>query len=605
MSDNNQGKRPDSITWQFPEPVHPQARPQGPQHTYTQRTPHQRPPQQRPVPTQAPRPHAETASRPGEYPPDPHARGQEAKQPRPEPQGEYPGSAYERTSLAPSEQANRTPAPPKAAEWSRPSSKTPNTPFTNSQGTPVLDDDNSKTVGRRGFVVLSDTYLIEKLAHFNRERIPERVVHAKGAGAFGTFKLHQSMGQYTCAKVFTDTSRATDVFVRFSTVIGGRGSADTSRDPRGFAVKFYTEQGNLDIVGNHMPVFFIRDAINFPDVIHSLKPSPDTNLIDRERFWDFISNMPEATNMITWLYSDYGTIKSYRKIDGFGVNTYVFVNGGGKRHYIKYHWKSRQGIETITADEATLLAGTDPDIAVTDLYNAIAQGDYPSYDLYIQAMDPALEHSLAFDPLDDTKIWPEEQFPLIHVGTMTLNKNPDNFFAQVEQAAFCPANIVPGIEFSADKMLVPRSFGYADAQRYRVGPNFPQLPINKPAVPVANHLQDGSMAYDYKTGPVNYSPNTLDGNRPPYANLNNPIGPFVEGDLQQQPIAKTDNFTQAGERYNSYTETEKQALNQNIAKELAYVRPEIVEKVVSYFAMADESFAAGVREAMRAVRTSD
>ena len=609
MSDNNNGgKRPDSITWQFPEPIHQQARPQGPQRPHTQRTPYQRPPQQRPqpqnAPTQAPQTPPEAAPHPGAAPQNAYDRGEQARRQTPDPAGEHPGSAYERTSLAPSEQDPRTPPPNKPAQRGRPQPKTPDTPFTNSFGAPVLDDDNSKTVGRRGFAVLSEPYLIEKLAHFNRERIPERVVHAKGAGAMGTFKLHQSMSRYTTAKVFTDTSRATDVFVRFSTVIGGRGSADTARDPRGFAVKFYTEEGNLDIVGNHIPVFFIRDAINFPDVIHSLKPSPDTNLIDPERFWDFVSNMPEATNMITWLYSDYGTIKSYRMVDGFGVNTYVFINSSGKRHYIKYHWKSRQGIESITAAEAKALAGTQPDIAVEDLYDAIARGDYPSYDLYIQVMDPALELSLPFDPLDDTKIWPEEDFPLIRVGTMTLNKNPENFFAQVEQSAFCPANIVPGIEFSADKMLVPRTFGYADAHRYRIGPNFAQLPINKPVVPVANHLQDGAMAYDYRPGDVNYSPNTLDGGRPPYANLNNPIGPFVEGELQQQAIAKTDNFTQAGERYNSYSEAEKRALCQNIASELAYVRPEIAEKVLGYFAMADEALAAGVREAMRAIRAT-
>lgn len=612
MSDNNNnnnGNRPDSITWQFPEPIRQQTRPQGPQRSHVQRTPYQRQPPQQPQ-QQAGRPQTpitkpEAVPAQGERPQNAMERQEQARQPRVDPPEEYPESAYERTSLAPSEQEPRTPPPDKPVRRSRPQPSTPNTPFTDSLGAPVLDDDNSKTVGRRGFAVLSQPYLIEKLAHFNRERIPERVVHAKGAGAMGTFKLHQSMHQYTTAKVFTDTSRATDVFVRFSTVIGGRGSADTARDPRGFAVKFYTEQGNLDIVGNHIPVFFIRDAINFPDVIHSLKPSPDTNLIDPERFWDFVSNMPEATNMVTWLYSDYGTIKSYRKVDGFGVNTYVFINGSGKRHYIKYHWKSCQGIESITAAEAKALAGTDPDIAVEDLHDAIARGDYPSYDLYIQAMDPALELSLPFDPLDDTKIWPEKQFPLIRVGTMTLNKNPENFFAQVEQAAFCPANIVPGIEFSADKMLVPRTFGYADAHRYRIGPNFAQLPINKPIVPVANHLQDGAMAYDYRPGEVNYSPNTLDGGRPPYADLSNPIGPFAEGDLQQQTIAKTDNFTQAGERYNSYSDAEKQALQQNIASELAYVRPEIAEKVLSYFAMADEALATGVREAMRAIRASD
>ena len=352
--------------------------------------------------------------------------------------------------------------------------------LTDSLGRPVSNDTNSITVGADGPVLLEDIHLIDKLAHFDRERIPERVVHAKGAGAFGNFVTYNSMEEYTMADFLNRKEKVTPVLVRFSTVIGGRGSADTVRDPRGFATKFYTNEGIYDLVGNDLPVFFIRDGIKFPDVIHSLKPSPETNVVDPQRFWDFVSLSPEATHMITWLYSDRGTIKDYRNVEGFGVNTFIWVNRNSVRHFVKFHWKTKQGVETIDRFEAQRLAGTDPDIAVKRLHDAIARGDHPKYELCVQLMRPEEADSLPFDPLDDTKTWPEDLFPLIKVGMMTLNKNPDNFFAQVEQAAFCPGNIIPGVEFSADKMLQGRSFSYLDTQRHRIGPNFMQLPVNKP-----------------------------------------------------------------------------------------------------------------------------
>ena len=330
---------------------------------------------------------------------------------------------------------------------------------------------------------MQDVHLIEKLAHFDRERIPERVVHAKGAGAHGYFQVFKSMAKYTCAKLLQDPKKKTPVFVRFSTVVGARGSAETVRDPRGFAVKFYTEDGNYDLVGNNLPVFFIRDAIKFPDMVHAFKPAPDTNIPTsssaNSRFWDFISLSPESTHMITWLFSDRGTVRSFRKMEGFGVNTYVWVNAEGKTVYVKYHWKPNDGIETIDRQEATRLAGEDPDIATRDLYDTIASGKTVGFELHVQIMEIADELKQNFDPLDATKTWPEDKFPLMPVGKMVLNRNAENYFAEVEQAAFCPASIIPGIDFSADKLLQGRIFSYADTQRYRLGPNYLQIPINQ------------------------------------------------------------------------------------------------------------------------------
>ena len=461
---------------------------------------------------------------------------------------------------------------------------------TDSLGVPIANDNNSLTVGNNGPVLMEDVQLHNKLAHFDRERIPERVVHAKGAGAFGYFECCRCMSNYTMANFLQKPGQRTKVGVRFSTVIGSKGSADTVRDPRGFAVKFYTNCGNYDIVGNNLPVFFIRDAIRFPDVIHALKPSPDTNMRDPERFWDFVSLMPEATHMITWVYSDRGTIKDYRYMDGFGVNTYVWVNAKGKRVFVKYHWKSQQGIQTINRFEADKLAGTNPDIAVENLHHAIACGNYPKWELNVQLLDPNDYDCLDFNPLDDTKIWPEDQFPLIPVGMMTLTENPKNFFAQVEQMAFCPGNIIPGVEFSADKMLQGRSFSYIDTQRHRLGTNFAQLPVNRPISPVCNNERDGEATYEFNPEPINYSPNSLNNNRPyPYP-IPTSDSFCVSGSPTRAPIDYPNDFQQAGEHYLSLNKCERLALCDNIAVELAQCKNDIIDRVLYYFKQANPEF---------------
>ena len=459
--------------------------------------------------------------------------------------------------------------------------------LTTNQGVPVPDNQNSLTVGERGPALLQDVHLIEKLAHFDRERIPERVVHAKGAGAHGYFQAYKSMAQYTCAKFLQDPAKQTPVFVRFSTVVGARGSADTARDPRGFAVKFYTEEGNYDLVGNNLPVFFIRDAIKFPDMVHAFKPAPDTNIQSPNRFWDFISLTPEATHMITWLFSDRGTVKSYRKMEGFGVNTYKWVNAEGKAVYVKYHWKPLAGIETIDRHEATRLAGDDPDIATRDLYEWIASSKTVEYELHVQIMEIADELKQPFDPLDPTKTWPEDSFPLVKVGRMVLNHNPENYFAEVEQATFCPASIVPGIELSADKLLQGRVFSYADTQRYRLGANYLQLPVNRPRVPVNNNQRDGFMQYaPYGGGTVNYKPNTLAGGMPKEAPDMPSEHYHLEGDVAREKIRLTNDFEQAGERYRSLSKVDQDHLVDNIVDDLGKADKPIQRRMIENLAKA-------------------
>lgn len=475
--------------------------------------------------------------------------------------------------------------------------------LTTNQGIPVADNQNSLTVGERGPVLLQDVQMIEKLAHFDRERIPERVVHAKGAGAHGYFQAYRSMAQFTKASFLQDPERQTPIFVRFSTVVGAKGSADTLRDPRGFAVKFYTEEGNYDLVGNNLPVFFIRDAIKFPDMVHSFKPAPENNIPTsssaNSRFWDFISLTPESTHMITWLFSDRGTIRSYRTMEGFGVNTYKWVNAAGKAVYVKYHWKPAAGIHTIDRHEATRLAGEDPDIATRDLYDTIASGQTVEFELNVQIMEIADELKQDFDPLDATKTWPEDRFPLIPVGKMVLNRNPENFFAETEQAAFCPASVVPGIEFSADKLLQGRTFSYADTQRYRLGANYLQLPINRPRVPVYNNQRDGAMQYGpYGGGTVNYEPNSLAGGNPHEASVAHPEVYHLDGDTVRQKIHLANDFTQAGERYRSLDKTDQDHLIDNITSSLGHAEVAIQERMAVNLAKADPELGRRVREGL-------
>jgi catalase len=472
--------------------------------------------------------------------------------------------------------------------------------LTTNQGVPVSDNQNSLTIGERGPVLLQDVHLIEKLAHFDRERIPERVVHAKGAGAHGYFQVYKSMAKYTCAKFLQDPKKKTPVFVRFSTVVPFRGSADTVRDPRGFAVKFYTEDGNYDLVGNNLPVFFIRDAIKFPDMVHSFKPAPDTNIANDNRFWDFISLTPESTHMITWLFSDRGTVKSYRKMEGFGVNTYKWVNAEGKAVYVKYHWKPKDGIETIDRHEATRLAGEDPDIATRDLYETISSGKTVEFEMHVQIMEIADELKQNFDPLDVTKIWPEDRFPLMPVGKMVLNRNPENYFAEVEQAAFCPASIVPGIDFSADKLLQGRIFSYADTQRHRLGANYLQLPVNRPQVPVSNNQRDGAMQYGpYGGGTVNYEPNTLAGGMPHEAPTVSIEEFAVNGRVMRKKISLTNDFRQAGERYRSLSSVDQDHLVDNVVDSLGKADKPIQQRMISNFEKADPELAKRIRKGLK------
>jgi len=475
--------------------------------------------------------------------------------------------------------------------------------LTTNQGVPITDNQNSLTVGERGPVLLQDVQFIEKMAHFDRERIPERVVHAKGAGAHGYFQVYKSITPFTNASFLQDPKKKTPVFVRFSTVTGGRGSADTVRDPRGFAVKFYTEEGNYDLVGNNLPVFFIRDAIKFPDMVHAFKGAPDNNIPSassaHNRFWDFISLTPESTHMIIWLFSDRGTPKSYRMMEGFGVNTYVWVNSEGKRVYVKYHWKPKLGVHSLDRHEATRLAGVDPDYLIRDLFDTIANGGEVGYELCVQLMEIKDELKQDFDPLDPTKTWPEDKFPLMPVGKMVLNRNPENFFAEVEQAAFCPASIVPGVEFSADKLLQGRIFSYADTQRHRLGANYLQLSINRPTVEVNNSQRDGAMQLGEFGGPVNYEPSSLAGGSPMEAPAGTPSTYRVEGEVTRKKISKTNDFQQAGEKYRSLSKMDKEHLVDNFVADLMSIDKRIQQRVIVNLTEADPMLGKSVVEGLK------
>jgi len=467
--------------------------------------------------------------------------------------------------------------------------------LTTNQGAPVTDDQNSLSVGERGPVLIQDNVLLEKTAQFDRERIPERVVHAKGAGAHGYFKPYKNMSRFTKANFLQEPSKETPIFVRFSIVVGSKGVADTVRDVRGFAIKFYTEEGNYDLVGNHIPVFFIRDAIKFPDLIHALKPDPVSNIPGdssaNSRFWDYMSLTPEATNMLTYLFSDIGTIKSYRFIEGFSVNTYKWVNAKGKAVYVKYHWKPLGGIQSINSAESKRLAGIDPDIASRDLFDTIAKGIPVEYELFVQLMEIEDEDKFDFDPLDDTKVWPEDKLPLMPVGKIVLNKNPENFFAEVEQSAFCPATIVPGIEFSNDKILQGRVFSYTDTQRYRLGTNYLEIPINRPKVPVNNNQQDGLMQIMPNHGSINYYPNSLGSGHPMQAPENGtPGSSYVKGNEVRIPISKKNDYAQAGERYRNLNTIEQDHLVSNIVESLSAAIKPIQERMLVHFMKANKEF---------------
>lgn len=391
--------------------------------------------------------------------------------------------------------------------------------LTTNQGLCVSHTDDSLKAGTRGPTLMEDFHFREKMTHFDHERIPERVVHARGFGAHGYFQVYEPMTEFTRAKFLQDPSVKTPVFVRFSTVVGSRGSADTVRDVRGFATKFYTGEGNYDLVANNIPVFFIQDAIKFPDVVHSIKPEPHNEIPQasaaHDTFWDFIVNTPEITHMIMWLLSDRAIPRSFRMMEGFGVNTFRFVNAQGKARFVKFHWKPLLGVHSLVWDESQKLAGKDPDYHRRDLWDAINMGDYPEYELGVQMLEEEEEFKFDFDILDPTKFWPEEAIPVRRIGKMTLNRNVDNFFAETEQVAFHPANVVPGIDFTNDQLLQGRLFSYLDTQLIRLGgPNFHEIPINRPVAPVHNNQRDGYHRMTIDRGRVSYFPNSLQGNAP-------------------------------------------------------------------------------------------
>ncbi|MFY0572736.1 catalase [Archangium lansingense] len=470
-------------------------------------------------------------------------------------------------------------------------------PLTTDTGSPVGSNQSSKTAGPRGGILLEDFHLIEKLARFDRERIPERVVHARGVGAYGSFESYGDFSQLTRASIFSAKGKKTPMFVRFSTVIHPGGSPETVRDPRGFALKFYTDEGNWDLVGNNLPVFFIRDAIKFPDMVHSLKPSPITNRQDPNRFFDFFSHVPESTHMLTQVYSDLGIPANYRQMNGHGVHAFKFVNAKGEVRYAKFNWKSLQGVKSLTAEEATRIQGEDFQHATHDLYTAIGKGQFPSWELSAQVLDPKDLDSFTFDPLDATKVWPEDKVPSIKLGKFTLDRMPDNFFEETEQAAFSPGVQPSGIEPSEDRLLQGRLFSYADTQRYRVGANYQSLPVNRARAQVNNNNQGGSMNIGNTKSDVNYEPSITreTEDAPAYLLSRAPLN----GTTQQAAIEKTDNFSQAGTFYLALSPVERERLVKNLAADLGQVRDARVKaRMVGFFFSANAEYGTKLAKAV-------
>jgi len=472
--------------------------------------------------------------------------------------------------------------------------------YTTSFGAPVDDDINSKTAGSKGPLLLQDTHLLEKLGHFDRERIPERVVHAKGAGAHGYFEVTSDITKYTRVKFLSEIGKRTDVFARFSTVGGEKGSADAERDPRGFAVKFYTEEGNYDMTGNNTPVFFIRDPMKFPDFIHTQKRHPGTNLKDADMFWDFLSLTPESIHQVTILFSDRGTPRTFRNMNGYSSHTFKWYNDKGEYCWVQYHFKTEQGIQNLTRDEATKLKGEDPDHATRDLYKAIERGEYPSWRVEVQIMTPEQAKEYRFDPFDITKVWFHNDFPPITIGRMVLNRNPKNYFADVEQAAFSPANFVPGIAASPDKMLQGRLFSYHDTHIHRLGPNYHLLPINRPKATKVNYYQrDGSMSFGDNSGDnPNYYPNSFGGPEPQPSAAEPGFG--VSGTAGRHPYTLSDDdFFQAGELYRRVmTDEDRDHIIGNITTHLCNARKRIQLRQTAIFYKADPDYGSRVAKGL-------
>lgn len=472
--------------------------------------------------------------------------------------------------------------------------------LTTNSGIPVAENQNSRTAGERGPLLLEDSWLIEKLANFNREVIPERRMHAKGAGAYGTFTVTNDITQYTCARLFSDIGKVTKVFVRFSTVAGFRGAADAERDIRGFAVKFYTEEGNWDLVGNNTPVFFLRDAHHFPDLNHVVKKSPATGLHSPAANWDFWTSLPEALHQITITMSDDGIPKSYRNMHGFGSHTFSMYNSAKQRVWIKFHWVCQQPIEFLTDAEAEKLCGMDRDSHIRDLYEAIERKDFPRWQLCIQVMTDDEAKKFPFNPFDLTKEWSKDDFPLIEVGMMELNANYKNYFAEVEQSAFNPANMVPGIGPSPDKMLQARLFAYGDAQRYRLGVNHHLIPVNRPLNTVNGYSRDGMMRtdgnYDDK---ISYEPNSYGKWLQAKHYAMPPTDVDGEGNYYSFKCDDADYFQQPGERFRAMTVEQQQRLFENTARSMQGVPDFIKKKHIMHCSKADEHYGAGVAMAIK------
>lgn len=477
--------------------------------------------------------------------------------------------------------------------------------LTTASGHPVADNQNSLTAGARGPIVFEDFHLFEKLAHFNRERIPERVVHAKGSGAFGHLVVTKDITRYTRAKLFSEVGKQTPLFLRFSTVGGEAGSADTERDPRGFALKLYTEEGVWDLVGNNTPVFFIRDPSKFPDFVHTQKRHPQTHLKDATMQWDFWSMHPESLHQVTILFSDRGIPDGYRYMDGFGSHTFSMLNAKNERFYVKYHFKTKQGIRNLSPQKASELAGSDPDYAQRDLYEAIERGEHPRWTMSIQVMPEADAEAYAINPFDLTKVWPFSDYPRIEVGEVVLDRNPQNYFADVEQAAFAPSAVVPGLGFSPDRVLQGRLFSYADAHRYRLGVNYHQIPVNKPLNEVTHYHRDGGIRIDGNGGSAhNYHPNSFDEvgevqvSDPPASAM---VGAVARHDHR----GDRDHYSQAGALYRIMSETQKALLTSNIVGAMRSVPQFIKERQLAHFKQADADYGARVEKGLAAVTPGD
>lgn len=481
--------------------------------------------------------------------------------------------------------------------------------LTTRQGHPVTDNQNIRTIGNRGPATLENYHFIEKISHFDREEVPERVVHARGAGAFGYFETYGKVGdepveKYTRAKVFSGAGKQTPLMVRFSTVAGSKDSPETARDPRGFAVKMYTEDGNWDLVGNNLKIFFIRDAMKFPDMIHAFKADPASNIPSPQRMFDFVSRSPEATHMITFLFSPWGIPATYRHMQGSGVNTYKWVNEKGEAVLVKYHWEPKQGIRNLTQEEADAIQAKNVGHATQDLYESIERGEYPEWELFVQIMSDDEHPELDFDPLDDTKLWPPDQFPFLPVGKMVLNRNPIDYHAEIEQAAFGTGVLVDGLDFSDDKMLQGRTFSYSDTQRYRVGANYLKLPVNAPKVPVRTNQHRGQMDVhrpDEAGGNphVNYEPSMIGGLQEAEKTEHIKHEPQYNAKATSAPIDRENNYGQAGETYRSFEDWEREELIKNLSAALSICDSRIQEAMIYHFTQADEDYGRRVKEGIQ------